>query len=87
LPPPVRNAIRQIRFDALCFADTVHIQPIEHMKCDSWEVAYLDSTGTKIRPIPGKEQEYADAHGELEHLVEQDGLDVEPPPDGPEADD
>jgi hypothetical protein len=87
LPPAVRNAVREIRFDALCFADAVYVQPIEYTPCDSWEVAYLDSTGTKIRPIPGKEKEYAHAYDQLKHLhsVEKDRIDVEPPRHTPDA--
>src|SRR5262245_29247278 len=30
LPPGVREAVSRTRFDGLCFADTPHIQPLEH---------------------------------------------------------
>jgi hypothetical protein len=78
LPPRVRNAVKAMRFDALSFAETPHIQPVEHAECFSWEPAYMDVTGQNIRPIPGKEEEYADAYGELTNIA--DNINVEPPP-------
>jgi hypothetical protein len=78
LPPRIREAIKAVRFDSLSFAETPYIQPVEHMECASWESAYMDVTGKHIRPIPGKEQEYAEAHDELTDIGDE--LNVEPPP-------
>lgn len=80
LPPRIRAAVQAMRFDSLCFTDTTHIQPIEHADCESWESAYLDVTGKIIRPIPGKENEYAEAYEELADLGEGENMRIEPPP-------
>ncbi len=76
LPPNLRRLVGQMRFD-LRFADTPHLQPIEHAECESWEAAYLDVTGRHIRPIPGKEQEYAEVYEE--RYTDEDRFQVEPP--------
>jgi hypothetical protein len=78
LPPRLREAVKAMRFDTLSFADTPHIQPVEHGDCVSWESAYLDVSGTSIRPIPGREAEYAEAYSELVDIG--DNMHVEPPP-------
>jgi hypothetical protein len=78
LPPNVRQAIKAMRFDSLCFADTPHIQPVEHAACESWEAAYVDARYTTIRPIPGKESEYPGAY-EF-YARNHTELCVEPPP-------
>jgi hypothetical protein len=78
LPPDLRRRIGAMRFDRLRFADTAYIQPVELAECVSWEAAYLDSTGQHIRPIPGKEDEYAEAYQYLGDLKGQ--IQVEPPP-------
>ena len=77
LPPRLRDAVKAMRFDTLSFAETPHIQPVEHTECFSWEPAYMDVTGQHIRPIPGKEEEYAQAYGELADIA--DNVNVEPP--------
>jgi len=81
LPPDVRARVKQMRFDALNFAEATHIQPVEHAACDSWEGAYLDVTGKKVRPIPGHEGRYAAAVSELQDLT-REGIQFEPPPGG-----
>lgn len=82
LPPRLRQAIASLRFDSLSFTQTPHIQPVEHGECSSWESAYMDATGKHIRPIPGKEAEYAEAYEELEEIASEDDLHAEPPPGG-----
>ena len=67
-----------MRFDSLSFAEATYVQPIEHTECVSWESAYLDATGKQIRPIPGKEDEYADYYEDLAGMG--DNIEVEPPP-------
>lgn len=77
LPPQIREAVKALRFEEFCFADTPHIQPVEYRECISWEAAYLDVTGKHIRPIPGMEGQYAEAY---EDLADMDGnIEVEPP--------
>ncbi|HEY7428274.1 MAG TPA: hypothetical protein VH682_28830 [Gemmataceae bacterium] len=77
LPPRIRDAVKAMRFDTLRFAETPHIQPVEHTECFSWEPAYMDATGQHIRPIPSKEAEYAEAYGQLADIA--DNVNVEPP--------
>jgi hypothetical protein len=78
LPPDLRARVKRLRFDNLSFVQTTHIQPVEHAECDSWEGAYLDVTGKKVRPIPGREGRYADAISELQDLT-REGVEFEPP--------
>jgi hypothetical protein len=80
LPPDLRDRVGRLRLK-LRFADTTHIQPVELARCASWEQAYLDVTGKHIRPIPGKEDEYASAAGDLTDIGKRLGMEVEPPPD------
>jgi hypothetical protein len=84
LPPQIRDAVKGLRFETLCFAETPHIQPVEHAECISWESAYMDVTGKHIRPIPGREEEYADAYEEMAGMG--DNIEIEPPP-GQDPDD
>ena len=58
LPPAFRARIKQARFDRLRFAETIHIQPVEHMECISWEDSYLCSDGKTQKPMPGREEEF-----------------------------
>jgi hypothetical protein len=45
LPPMIRNLIKQLRFANLSFAETPHIQPVEHTPCSSWESRWLGCDG------------------------------------------
>lgn len=47
LPPAVREAVSRVRFD-LSFAETPHLQPLEHVECDSWEEDYLTLDGRRF---------------------------------------
>ena len=85
LPPDVRDLVKQMRFDNLSFAQTTHLQPLEHTDCASWEAAWMDVTGKRVRPVPGREEDYADAVGELDHLADE-GVEIEPPPGAEEED-
>jgi hypothetical protein len=78
LPPHVREALQAMRFESLCFADTPHIQPIEHAPCKSWEASYVDVGYTTIRPIPGQESGYGPWHKERAEFYKD--LHIEPPP-------
>jgi len=83
LPPQIRDRAKRVRLD-LRFADTPHIQPVEHGTCVSWESAWLDVTGTHIRPIPGCDKGYPAAYEYLRSMVADqldNQLDIQPPPD------
>lgn len=86
LPPSLRAAVGALRFDSLCFAQASHVQPVEHAECVSWQSAYLDATGRHIRPIPGKEKDYAADYEDLARFAASKNMTVEPPagraPDG-----
>jgi hypothetical protein len=84
LPPALRNQLKQVWFDTLSFADTPYIQPVEHTACESWESAWMDAAGKRVRPLPGREDDYADAYGDMQDL--QGEFEVEPPP-GPAGED
>jgi hypothetical protein len=51
LPPAVREQVLRVRFQTLCFQDTPHIQPVEHMQCNSWEQDYLTADGKERRDM------------------------------------
>jgi|SRR5579884_503297 len=78
LPQHFRELVAQMRFERLCFSETLHIQPVEHTPCASWETAWIDSAGQRIQPIPGREGEYAEHYGEMADDMPA-GLDAEPP--------
>jgi hypothetical protein len=80
LPPRIREAVRSMRFESLCFAATPHIQPVEHTECVSWEAAYMDVAGINIHSIPGKEDEYSQQYRDLADYAGGKNINVEPPP-------
>ena len=84
LPPQLRAAVKAMRFESLCFAETPLVQPVEHATCESWECAYVDAQYTTIRPIPGKEAEYVGAYEQLPKIAGH--LRVEPPAGNKAAD-
>jgi hypothetical protein len=58
LPPAFRRQVGALQFNRL-FAESLHLQPLEHVPCrTSWPNAWLDGTGTVIRPVPGWEEQY-----------------------------
>ena len=65
LPPAFRRQVGRLQLDLL-FAEPLHLQPMEHVPCrTSGPNAWLDVTGTVIRPVPGCEESYT---AELEEL-------------------
>jgi hypothetical protein len=76
IPPEFRAAFEGMRFEALCFAETKEIQPVDHGPCQSWENAYLALDRKTVRPMPGREEEYRDA---FEDLSDGSDLQYEPP--------
>jgi hypothetical protein len=82
LPPRLRQQVKQLCFETLRFPDTAYIQPVEHAPCESWESTYMDVTGKRIGPIPGREGDYASQHEELRSRI--GGMfEIEPPPEPP----
>src|SRR5262245_36517923 len=77
LPPRLREQVKRLRLGGVSFAETPHLQPVDHAPCDSWEAAYLDVAGKHIRPIPGKETEYAEHY--RERHGDQGPFHIEPP--------
>jgi hypothetical protein len=76
LPPALRGLVKSFVFDGLSFRDAVHLQPLEFGPCVSWESAWLDTEGA-IRPVPGREEEYASNYDELAGIADQ--FTIEPP--------
>ncbi len=70
LPPEVRRQVKTLVFDSLRFAEAPYIQPVEHVPCVAHDCAYLDVTGRTTRPIPGREEEYAEIYETLDPLEE-----------------
>jgi hypothetical protein len=63
LPPDLRRRCKLVRFDALDFAQSPRVQPQEFFACTAWytgHVAYLCGDGKTVRPMPGKEAEFAE---------------------------
>jgi hypothetical protein len=69
--------MKALTFEELSFAETAHIQPLEHTACESSECAWLDLQGN-IRPVPGREDDYAGNYDELAEIG--DKYKVQPPP-------
>jgi hypothetical protein len=58
LPPELRKTIGQVRFAGISFAQTVHLQPVEHLACEAMNAGYLTADGQAVRPVPGQEAHY-----------------------------
>ncbi len=61
LPPNLRERCGEVRFD-VSFDQLERIQPLEFLPCAYWyedRVAYVCGDGQTVRPIPGKEAEFA----------------------------
>lgn len=84
LPPHLRDGFKMALFPNLIFSETAHLQPVEHVACDSWEAAYMDVDGYTIRPIPGREEDYDYAYTILQDY--EDEYYVEPPEPSPDED-
>jgi hypothetical protein len=65
LPPGLRKTIRRVRFEGLCFSQTVHLQPVEHMACEAMNAGYLTADGQAVRPLPGQEAHYREFYEEF----------------------
>jgi hypothetical protein len=89
LPPDLRRQVRELRLD-LRFADTAHIQPVEHAQSASWESAYLTGDGLYVREnvaaIDGRfaPDQYAEFYSEFTGDNAADwlaGITIDPPRD------
>ena len=83
LPPDMRDKLKALRFNTLCFQETAHLQPVEHVKCESWQPAWLSLDGKNARPMPGHEKEYRDAYENLKADSAGDDITWEAPKGGP----
>ena len=62
LPPDLRYLCREVSFD-LNFDQVERFQPLDFVACipfDPNSVAYLGDDGKTVKPIPGKEKEFAE---------------------------
>jgi hypothetical protein len=80
LPPQARAALGKMRFDTLDFAKTEVFQPVELTACGTWDPAYLSGDGKTVRPVPGREKEYAEFIEERRADFAGDELTLEEPP-------
>ncbi len=83
LPLDLREKLGRVRFHDLSFQEAAYIQPVEHTACEAWSGAYLTSDGKTIRPIPGREDDYASEHEDYADM--SDEIEVEPPPAGSQS--
>jgi len=79
LPPEVREILGDVRFDTLDFNKDPIIQPVELMECGTWDPAYLTSDGKTVKPVPGREKEYAEFYKSNLVDLQSDNLTVEEP--------
>jgi hypothetical protein len=77
LPAEIRRELKAAQLSGLSFADTVHLQPVEHWPCGSWEPAWLGTDGV-IRPFPDRIEEYEQMYEEMRTDMPQ--YRFEPPP-------
>lgn len=63
LPPDFRNLARRTRIAEVSFQGVERLQPLEYFACRFCEgeahVAYVASDGVTVRPVPGREGEFA----------------------------
>lgn len=58
LPSALREVFTPFRFGDVCFAEQMHVQPLDHFRCHATPPAYLAVDGKTVRPIRGRELEY-----------------------------
>jgi hypothetical protein len=91
LPPELRRRCKTVRFEALAFAHSEQVQPLEFVECRFWGhyAAYVCGDGKTVRPVPGHEAGFAelcreaqadDPDGTRQFVFE--GLTEGPPPPG-----
>src|SRR5262249_46699782 len=81
LPPQAREALGKMRFDTLDFGKTEVFQPVELTEGGTWDPAYRAGEGKTVKPVPGREKEYAEFFEERRDEFHFDGdFTVEEPP-------
>ena len=64
LPPELRRRFKRIRFEGVDFTRSKWLQPLEQYPCEyryrDERVAYLCGDGKTVRPIPGRERDFAE---------------------------
>jgi hypothetical protein len=63
LPPELRRRCKAVRFEAMTFAHSELVQPLDFVACHfwgTWQTAYLCGDGKTVRPVPGKESDFAE---------------------------
>jgi hypothetical protein len=64
LPPAVRRGCKRIQLPGVRFAEADRVQPLEFFPCACWgreaRVAYVAADGVTVRPIRGREAQFAD---------------------------
>lgn len=58
LPPSMREAVGQMRFDDLSFAEAKRLHPGDDTPIQAWGPVFLSSDGKTVLAIPGREREY-----------------------------
>jgi len=63
LPPALRKLVKAVKLTGTDFSAGDFVQPLEHVECDFWwseGVAYIAADGKTVKPMPGREAEFAD---------------------------
>jgi hypothetical protein len=63
LPPAVRKRVKAVRLASADFSSAEYVQPLGDVECDFWwseGVAYIAADGKTVKPMPGREAEFAD---------------------------
>lgn len=79
LPAELRD--KAVTFDGR-FDEAPRIQPMNHWPSEAWGAAWLDQDGRTVRPVPGREDDYASEYDDYAAMAESGdnpGLIVEPP--------
>jgi hypothetical protein len=58
------RGVKLVRFEGR-FEETQLLQPMNAWPCESWEPAWLDVDGRTVRPVPGREDDYAEQLADL----------------------
>jgi len=72
LSPDLRARLKEVRFEAVSFANTAVFQPAEHLPCTAYEPAYTDMKG-RMHPLPDADDLPPDEY--LQRLDEMIGPD------------
>jgi hypothetical protein len=65
LPARHRAQFKKFTFPELSFAETPHIQPVEHADCAAWGLSYETLAGDE-KAMPGREREWEEYMAQLE---------------------